>query len=513
MEPLSRNPELIRRARAEMRPARMATAAAVSVLLCALLLLAFYHPGIDAASSPGDRDIPVVLYNLLLSIQALVLSLWCLTSCSQAISSERSLKTFDFLRTTRLTSGELLLGMVFGAPLMAYFTLACTLPFTLILGLYAGFSLLAIAVTYLMLFLVVVVLSLAALAISMMTDQPRAGGVLLLLFLLLVPAWTLAVGAGGDSRFPGLTALLVVVGLLPLYHVTPTPYDPSIHLMHVPFFGLQVPSLFVSVVLYVTVGAWLFLMLVRNLKKDREDIRLLSRWQAVGLTAYLNVLVFALLDLGPVYSNVSYRMEPASASDVAVGYLALNFLILYAVGLATLTPPGRLKSWSRRTASSVQFYWSEDGPPWPWMAASAVAAFLLFVLEAVVARRFIPFSQWPVGAVAGQLFVLLVFAVRDVLFLQWCALKGFRSPVVRGMLFLILYYTTAFTVAGLFFHSALAWFTPIGAFGGAELATPVSIALGILLQVAASIYLVFTIRQLLAPPAGSSAVASAATGS
>jgi hypothetical protein len=206
-------------------------------------------------------------------------------------------------------------------------------------------------------------------------------------------------------------------------------------------------------------------------------------------------------------------MEPASASDVAAGYLALNFMILYAVGLATLTPPGRLKSWSRCSASSAPFYWSDDGPPWPWMAASAIAAFLLFVLEAVAARHFIPFSEWAVGAVAGRLFVLLVFAVRDVLFLQWRALKGVAGPVVKGMLFVILYYFTAFTIAGFFFHPALAWFTPLGAFVDAEVATPVSIAVGVLLQIAASIYLLFIIRQRLAPLAAPSAVAPAATGS
>ena len=144
----------------------MATAAAVSVLLCALLILMFYHPGIDKTSAPADRDLATILFISLASLQALVFCLWCLSSCGQAISSERALKTFDFLRTTRLTSWELLVGMVFGAPLMAYFTLACTLPFTLVLGLYAGFPLLALAATYLMLLLLAVVLSLAALAIA-----------------------------------------------------------------------------------------------------------------------------------------------------------------------------------------------------------------------------------------------------------------------------------------------------------------------------------------------------------
>ena len=491
-----RNPELIRHARADLRPTRMVTAAAVSVLLCALLFLMFYHSSDPATSAPGEREIPTALYISLVSGQALVLCLWCLSSCGQAISSERSLKTFDFLRTTRLTSGELLLGIVFGVPLMAYFVVACTLPFTLILGLYAGISLLAIAATYLMLLLLAVVLSLAALAISMMTDRPRAGELLLLLALFGLPVWASMIGASSNSPFPGLTAILVIVGLLPLYHVAPMPYEPITQLTHVPFFGFQVPSLLLTVVLYVSVGAWLLLILLRNLKKDREDIRLLSRWQVVGFTVYLNVLVFALLDLRTIHSNSS---ESAFTSDIALGYLGLNFLILYAVGLASLTAPARLRSGWVRASSSAKFYWSEDGLPWPWMAASALTAFLLFVLEAVVARPFISFSEWSVGGLAAGLFVLLVFAVRDVLFLQWCALKGFRSPAVKGMLFLLLYYITALTITGFFFHSGIAWFTPLGVFGDAELGTPVSVFIGVVLQLVVSVYLSIAIRQRLVP--------------
>jgi len=500
VEPLWRNPELIRHVRADLRPARMATAAVVTVILCSLIILIFYHPGSVTGYVSDKRDVSLVLYTVLVSGQALVLCLWCLSSCSQTIASERSLKTFDFLRTTRLTSWELLLGMLFGAPAMAYFTVACSLPFTLVLGLYGGVSLLALAVTYAMLFLVAVVLSLAALTISMMTDRPRAGEVVLLLFLIGFPAWAALISASEYSRFPGLSAIVVVMGLLPFYHVASNPTEPITHLTHVPFFGVQVPSLLVSIVLYGSVGAWLLLMLVRNLKKDREDIRLLSRWQAVGLTAYLNILVFALLDFRPMYSTASNRVEAVSASDVATGYLALNCLILYTVGLATLTPPGKLKAWWRRSVSSAQFYWSDDGPPWPWMAASAAAAFLLFVLEAFLTRRFIPFSEWSVGGLAGRFFILLVFAVRDVLFLQWWAAKGFQRPVVKAMLFLSLYYLIAFSVGGFFLHPALAWLTPLGAFiEDPEITTPISIAIGVILQIAASACLLFAIRQRVAP--------------
>ena len=500
MDALWRNPEFIRRARAELRPSRMAIAASVTVILCLLLILIFYHPGDNPGRSTTPDETRFSIFAILISSQALILCLRCLTSCSQAVASERVLKTFDFLRTTRLSSWELMLGIVFGAPLMGYFAAACAIPFTLYFGLTAGVFPLAIVVTYLMMLLVAVVLSLAALTISMKNDKPRAGEIFLLLLLLSWPATAVLVGVSNDSRFPGLTAITVILGLLPLYHSNAATQFTNPGLHDVPFFGLLVPPLLVSIILYASAGAWLILMIVRNLKKDPKDIRLLSRWQAVGFATYVNVLVFALLDLR---HPVPYApgLAPVSASDISAGYLGLNFLILYAVGLATLTPLARLKTWWRKSANDMRFYWSDDGPPWPWMAASAGVALLLFLLEAAASTRYVPFSDWPLPSLAGRLLIVLVFAIRDILFLQWCVTKNFKRPVASGTLYLSLYYFTVSIVAGFLYQPSLVCFTPVGAFSNSELAPTASVTIGVVLQIGASIFFLSAIRQHLNPPA------------
>jgi hypothetical protein len=85
-------------------------------------------------------------------------------------------------------------------------------------------------------------------------------------------------------------------------------------------------------------------------------------------------------------------------------------------------------------------------------------------------------------------------------------LKGFRQPIVKGMLFLLLYYITAFTIGGLFFRFGLPWFTPVGAFADPEF-SPISIFGGAVLQIVVSVYLLSSIRQSLSPSI-SSATAS-----
>jgi ABC-2 type transport system permease protein len=498
------NPEFIRHLRAQMRPARTITAVIVSIVLCCLLSLLFYT-GSDSASNPSNSiDARRSLYSTLLMVQSLVLCLWCLSSCGQAINSERNLKTFDFLRTTRLTAAEILMGMMFGSPVMAYFVVACTLPFTLMLGWYSGFSLAAMVVTYVMLLILAAVLSLAALTISLLTDRQRSGSTIALLFVLLGwPAITMLIAASDATRFPGFSAVAIVPGLLPLYHIDNPGFQGVRNFAHVPFFNVQVPSLFVSLVLYLTAGAWLVLILLRNLKKDREDIRLLSRWQATGLTAYINLLVFALLDLGVHISNQTGRPIPLETSDIAGGYLGLNFVVLYAIGLGSLTPPARLKNWWRQSVKDLRFYLSDDGLPWVWMAISAFAAFFIFVMEAATSQRFIPFSKWSIPRLAAGLFILLLFAVRDILFLQWCAVKEFRRPVGMGLFFLALYYFACSTLAAFFSKSMLWAGTPIGAFGIAIESPPeVSgsvVLFGVLLQIFLVALLLYAIHKLLGP--------------
>jgi len=267
------------------------------------------------------------------------------------------------------------------------------------------------------------------------------------------------------------------------------------------FFGFQVPLLVISIVLYVTLGAWLALVLVRNLKKDLEDIRLLSRWQGIGFVAYVNVLGFALFDLRAAILGNGSNI-PSIVSGVTIGYLVLNFLILYLVGLGMLTPRERLKAWSRRSSHSPQPYWSENGPPWPWMAASAGAAFLVFALEAVASSRIIPLAQWSIPAV--PLLVLLSYAARDIMFLQWCILTRMKRPIMSGILLLLLYYVTVVTL--LVMLGGNGWLqehggvtlTPVGAFAGMDLGASF---FGALMNIAVSILLLRAIQRRLARPA------------
>jgi hypothetical protein len=213
-------------------------------------------------------------------------------------------------------------------------------------------------------------------------------------------------------------------------------------------FGIEIPYFFLTLTLYAVLGAWLVLMLARNLKRDLEQIRLLSRWQAIGLVAFLNILFYAFLNPkslnpGALWSTRDVgTISPGDAASIAVG---LNAAILYLVGIAILTSREKLTVWWRKWSTGKESYWSEFGLPWPWLVPAAGIAYLLLLGEALGLLHVVPLHDWQVRKAALQLLVFLVFTTRDILFLQWCALTRMKRPVVKGFLFLWLYYAAAGT--------------------------------------------------------------------
>ena len=156
------NPEFVRHRRAELRPVRAFTVAAVVLLLCVLLGLACwsYQENMLESIRRGAEAYPteawkhrladaeshfaqytwMLFYRWLVGLQGVALTFWTLFSCAQSVSGERDRKTWDFQRTTRLTSTEILIGKLLGEPVLIYFAVLCAAPVTVIAGLGAGLS-------------------------------------------------------------------------------------------------------------------------------------------------------------------------------------------------------------------------------------------------------------------------------------------------------------------------------------------------------------------------------------
>lgn len=458
------NPEFVRHRRAELRPVRAITVAAVVIVICVLLGLACWSHvqsqieaarlGLETFGTPAwqhrlddlQRDAStktwLLFYRWLLGLQGIALTFWTLFSCAQSISGERDRKTWDFQRVTRLTPSEILIGKLLGEPVLLYFAVLCATPITLIAGLAGGLSFATVISILIFLVVVSIFLGLGGTWLSTLLES-RTRGVGLIGVLGL---YGLTLGAFGlfDSGLPGLAAISPLAGIIDLFGAAPNPF-----LRHRPvLFGHEIPWLLMSILLCGSLSAWLALMLIRNLKRDYPEIRPLSRWQAVGCAAYLNFLIYALLKPVPMEGRTIAGVFN-DAKSVALFAVAMNGVFLFLMGLATLTPQERLKVWQRKRASGQSALFADDGLPWPWLGISAVVAYALMIWGLLAWNSALPLEMTTLQSAAIRLLLVLVFVMRDVLFLQWCMLTRLRQPVVKGVLFLGLYYAGAAVIIGL----------------------------------------------------------------
>ncbi len=420
-----RNPEFIRHRRAELRPARLGSAVAITYIVIALIGMAVFN------QHGSSQELYRTFYGFIAAMSPALLVLWCLSAGSQAVAGERELKTFDFLRTTRLTAGELLLGKLLGGPVMAYVIYACSLTVIIPAGLAAGFSLGGILLTNLISLCLALLLGLTGIWVSMLVEKMNRGAGILLLFFLW-PVVAMGMTPGQPGYLPGFNCLSPLPAILWAHgernFLTRTGT--------VPVFGVQVPYAIVTLALYVSMAAWLVLMIVRNLKRDREEIRLLSRWQAIDFAFYINILFYAFLNLREVLRS------PDNAMVIAWMGVFLTGATTALVGLFTLSPPERLKIWTRCREAGEEGYLSEDGLPWPWMIVTAAMGFGMLAVQGL-ALSDVPARDFKLAYAGIAVLQLLAFSMRDVLFLQWCKLTRMKNPVSKGVLLLVLYYFAA----------------------------------------------------------------------
>lgn len=419
-----RNPLLILHMRSDLRPARAALVAAFALIVCILIAM-----GCWSANPYDTRGFGRDFYAWLLGAQFLGLGVWSAGTCGQAIARERELKTFDFLKTTRLTPGEMMVGKLLGAPIVAYFAVACTLPITIVTGLAVGIRPVAVFGSIVLLLFFNLFYSLVALLASMLVEKSSAGAVGLV--GLIANGFFLAFA---DGPFKGFAAISVMPAILSLYHA-----DVDIVRTSPTVFGLAVPYTILSVVLYILLGAWLVLMIVPNFKKDLPQIQLLSRWQCVGLIAFCNLLFYAFFDTDALTLEKVYHQPMYRPWEIVAGGIGWNAVLLFLIGVAALTPHEKLKVWWRKWKAGSSSYFAANGLPWPWLVPAALIGYGMLAAEAFLLRSAIPLSEWRLGFAAMAFGAFLVFTARDILFLQWCLLTRMKQPVMKGVLLLILY--------------------------------------------------------------------------
>lgn len=451
---ITRNPEFLRYMRSELRPARAAVII-LATLAGALLMGLFVHQqDLDHVSPYYWSDI----FGAIFVAASMILVLWSLLNVSQSVVSERTHRTFDFWRTTRLSPLSLALGKLFGAPLGPWLVYATAFPVLLLTGLLAHFRFSAIVGSYLVLALFNVAVSAIALCGSARAHDSRRANIFMLIIAI---GLLIAVSGGGYTHFAATrsawAALSPVGGAAEWLQGT---------VVRVSLFGMSVPSLLVTIALSLAIIAWCLVALVRCIKFEPDQISLFSPSQVVGVSASALLFVYAAFQPIPAYVNApnlaSNDLESAQftlQSLIAMGLAAAIACSYFAVNATLLTRDNLRHELRNRVPAEVG--WRTVAP---WLATGFVS-----ILAAVLAL--VGYRSMFTGAVPHwfNLFAMylsvIAYVVRDGMFLQWMVSQKIKAPVLKGSALLACYYGTSVLVAAIMAGppnaiQMLRWLTP-----------------------------------------------------
>jgi hypothetical protein len=371
-----RLPELYRSWITECAPARLALGAATTLGLGGVYW---------GTASWSDKDPGKTLFLFAFWTQVATLVVYGAIRVSASIAEERDAKTWDLQRLTPLTSGELALGKLLGAPLYAAILAALMLPWTL-----CGAFL-----------------------------SPEIGGKAAFVFVQLAAtaffAWSAALTAssysdvskGGSSATAG-----AIIGLASLYTLGPVlggrPDDA------LTYFGARWPVALWLPLATASFGLWAFL--AAKWRVGRDLLEPPRFWRLPAFLVFLLAFV-----LGFDKSSASFALIwPAGA-----------------VLMAALACPAGPEAWRRwRAASGAE---KLDRTP-VWITGAATCAAAALALTALGGGPS-PGQGADLAAVYRRLPLLLaLYLIRDAAFVQMCRFTKSRRPEAMAVVFLGLAY-------------------------------------------------------------------------
>ena len=478
-----KNAELLRYVRSELRPARVAVI--MGGTLGGALLLALFISAQTAWPKLYTQAYWQDIYGAIVVASSMILLLWSLLNASQALVSERTQRTFDFWRTTRLSSMTLAAGKLFGAPIGAWLQFATALPVAVVLGALGGFSIITVVCAFLIVGLCNVTLSALALCLSMRAQDSRRATMVMLMFALgLIPSLSsmrLAYGTGDSIALNAWSALNPTAALAGWHEGV---------VVKVLLFGHAVPSLLVTVVICAVVIAWCFTALARSIKLEPEQNSLFSPMQVVAISVCVFLYSYAAYRPWVMIRTENGFEEHGRLSALLAIGIATTLVCLYFTVVSTLLSRDNLRH--RLRVSPPQEIAARL--VWPWLATSVIGLIAaVWALSGYRGQFAVETIQW--SGIVGMYLAIAAYAVRDGMFLQWMIAQRVKAPVLKGSVLLAVYYAgcgvlSAVLVGPQHMGQMLRWLIPFSSNPTEPVAQPVWLMLMLLVPPVATAALI-----------------------
>ena len=441
------NPELLRNARIQLRPGRAIAAA----IICAAISLTIWY-SFQARPLVGFPLVneSIRMLNAILQLQVFVLLIGGGIYELLSVHREKELNTFDYQRVTRLSSFELGMGKLFGAPILTYFIVLCFMPIAIFAAVLGHAPIVLVVEAYVILLVGCIAFHILALLIS--TTLGRGVSAIAVLPFLVVVAFTSV-----DFFASQNTPLSASASTWTVHQLNPfaasamfEAYAPQV--VSDLFFGASVPHFAVLMVIYVTLIAWFLLAIVRNLKRDPAVYELYSPLQAFAFAIYLNVLMLGFFNwkaaLGPpiVADNRIIGFKTLPPREVEEMLLAGSFWLFALLGIVLLRNRERVRRRIQVLGDRAASFWAALWPA-PYVLAGMIIAGL-GILELIRIYRNISGSDWDWGLAFVSIAFFALWLARDLLYLQWMGLRRTRRPLASAIIYLIVFYTCTGVILG-----------------------------------------------------------------
>lgn len=307
------NPEFIRNLRGRLQP-RTAVWVGVIGVAVSLTVFGFCYAVVDSSQgvAVGLTKACKATFLFLFATDLVVLFIYGGIQASQAIVSERELKTMDFQRLTPQGALPLIWGKILGAPVQAWFFTVCTLPMMLLAG--AGGRISFGVVGRALLIMLLFGLSIHALAVAVSSFLKKMQHATAWIILYSVPQWIL--GMEGSPSFVSAPLNFWLTGS-PLPFFAAWVMDSPVALTTT-FFGYKISALWGFAAINLFIAAASFLIAVRRFRD--EDTAMLSVRQV-----FVFFGIFQLFMLGGTWD-----MFPAAGSGSVWSGARLPFRSLVA---------------------------------------------------------------------------------------------------------------------------------------------------------------------------------------
>jgi hypothetical protein len=440
------NPELLRNARIQLRPGRAIAAA----IICAAISLTIWYSFESRSSAQAVVSDAIEMFKFILQMQIFVLLIGGGIYELLTVHREKELNTFDYQRVTRLSSFELAVGKLFGAPILTYFIVLCLMPIAIFAAALGHAPLVLVVEAYVILLVGCIAFHVLALLISTTLGR-GVSAIAILPFLIVVAFTSVDFFASQGAELSPSVSTWTLHQLNPLAAAAMFERDTPRALSDL-FFGASVPHFAVLMVIYATLIAWFFLAIVRNLKRDPAVYELYSPVQAFGLAVYLNVLMFGFFNwkapLGiPIIVNFHVvGFETLPPHQVEEKLLFNSFWLFALLGIVLLRNRERVRQRIQVLGDHAASFWAALWPA-PYMLAGIIIAGL-GILELIRVYRNVSGADWDWGLALVTIAFFALWLARDLLYLQWMGLRRTRRPLASAIIYLIVFYTCTGIIFG-----------------------------------------------------------------